>query len=241
MDEITLHRAMHRPGTLVDVGAHDGLLTLPFADLPDSRVLAFEPLPPAYARLDAAVRARFAGAIPPHVTLRREALGDAPGEVVLQVPWVGEDANEQWASMVKDYAAMQQADPRITRVDRYTVPLATLDSFGLADVTAMKVDAEGAEEEVLRGAEATLRRCLPLLSVELEERHRADCTRSVPAFMAGLGYRCLFWLDGSWRDLADFDPATMQRAASSPAEFGASDPYVFTFVFATPELAARLP
>ena len=49
MDEIAFHRAMHRPGTLVDVGAHDGMLTLPFARLPDSRVLAFEPLPPAFA------------------------------------------------------------------------------------------------------------------------------------------------------------------------------------------------
>jgi FkbM family methyltransferase len=241
MDEITLHRAMHRPGTLVDVGAHDGLLTLPFADLPDSRVLAFEPLPPAYARLDAAIRARFGGAVPPHVTLRREALGVAPGEVTLEVPWVGEDAIEQWASMVKDFSAMRRDDARISRVDRYTVPVVTLDSFALADVTAMKVDAEGAEEEVLRGAEATLRRCQPLLSVELEERHRAGCLRSVPAFLAGLGYRCAYWLDGGWHGLETFDSATMQRAASSPADMDASDPYIFTFVFVTAELAGMLP
>jgi FkbM family methyltransferase len=186
MDEIRLHRAMHIPGTLVDVGAHDGLLTLPFAALPDSRVVAFEPLPPAYARLDAALRASHGGVVPAHVTLRREALGDAPGEVTLEVPWVGEDAIEQWASMVKSFSDMQAQDARISRVDRYRVPVITLDSLGLTNVTAIKVDAEGAEEEVLRGAEATLRRDHPLLSVELEERHRDGCLRAVPGFLAGL-------------------------------------------------------
>ena len=44
MQEIEFHRALHRPGTIVDVGAHDGRLTLPLAQLPASRVVAFEPL-----------------------------------------------------------------------------------------------------------------------------------------------------------------------------------------------------
>jgi FkbM family methyltransferase len=69
---------------LLDVGAHDGAFTLPFAALPDSRVLAFEPLPSAFARLEAAL-----APCPPHVTLRRAALGDAAGEITLAVPVVG--------------------------------------------------------------------------------------------------------------------------------------------------------
>ena len=241
MDEIAFHRAIHRPGTLVDVGAHDGMLTLPFARLPDSRVVAFEPLPPAFARLEAAVRAAFAGQVPPHVALRREALGTGPGEVTLSVPFVGEDAIEQWASMVKDYADVQRADPRIGRVDRYAVPVIALDSLDLQGVTAIKVDAEGAEAEVLRGAEATLRRCLPVLSVELEERHRAGCTRTVPAWLEGLGYRGFFALRGAWRPWQAFDAAVLQRAAASPAEPMGPDPYINAFVFLPPALADRPP
>ena len=49
MDELGFHSTLHRPGTLLDVGAHDGAFTLPFAALPASRVLAFEPLPAAFA------------------------------------------------------------------------------------------------------------------------------------------------------------------------------------------------
>ena len=61
MDEENFHRLLHRPGTLVDIGAHDGLLTIPLARLPGSQVLAFEPLPSAFARLQTALRAAFGG------------------------------------------------------------------------------------------------------------------------------------------------------------------------------------
>ncbi len=235
MDELAFLSRLHRPGTIIDVGAHDGALTLPLARLAGARVIAFEPLPQAFDRLAHAARST-----PGEIELRREALGDRDGEIVLEVPHVGGVAQEQWASMVKDYEAIRRADPRVDLVERHTVPLIRLDSLELLDVTAMKIDAEGAELEVLRGAEATLRRCRPILTVEIEERHRAGSTREVPAFLAGLGYRGLFALDGAWHRIADFDAATMQTASPSPAEFSASDPYVFIFCFLMPDRMAEL-
>ena len=35
MQEIEFHRALHRPGLIVDAGAHDGGLTLPLAAHPE--------------------------------------------------------------------------------------------------------------------------------------------------------------------------------------------------------------
>ncbi len=224
MDELAFLRALHRPGVIVDVGAHDGALTVPLAGLPGAKVVAFEPLPPAFARLRAAV----AGLA---VELRPQALGVGPGRLSLEAPVIGGILREQWASVAKDYAAIAAADPRVERIERWEVEVIALDSLGLSDVTAMKLDAEGAEEEVLRGAEATLRRCRPVLTVEIEERHRAGSTVAVPAFLAGLGYRGFFELDGAWRGIEEFDAATMQVASVSPASFEASDPYVFVFAF----------
>ncbi|MCC6717895.1 MAG: FkbM family methyltransferase [Acetobacteraceae bacterium] len=240
MDELAFLRALHRPGTIVDVGAHDGALTVPLAGLEGVRVVAFEPLPPAFVRLGAAVRAAHGGVVPGHVELRAQALGAGPGRLSLAVPVVGGVAQEQWASVAKDYDAIAAADPRVERVLRWEVEVVTLDSLGLADVTAMKVDAEGAEEEVLRGAEATLRRCMPVLTVEIEERHRMGSTRAVPAFLAGLGYRGFYALDGAWHPVAGFDAAVMQVASPSPASFAASDPYVFIFVFVPAEQEAEM-
>ena len=225
MDEENFHRLVHRPGTLVDIGAHDGLLTIPLARLPGSRVLAFEPLPSAFTRLKAALRAAF-GSDPAHVVCHHLALGDHEGSITLAMPVLDGVAQEQWASTAKDYATHVSA--RVA-VERFTVPLRRLDDFALADVTAIKLDAEGAEYEILRGARETLLRCRPVLTLEVEERHRQGSTYAVPAYLDALGYDVFFELRGAWHPIADLDRATMQRASPDPSVFEASDPYVFVF------------
>lgn len=224
MDELGFHRALHRPGTLLDVGAHDGAFALPFAALPGSRVLAFEPLPAAFARL----RAAFGEPPPAHVELRAEALGDRDGEAVLAMPLLDGAPQEQWASTAKGYDGAALGEPRVAE-RRSTVPLRRLDGFGLRDLTAVKLDAEGAEYEVLRGARETLLRCRPVLSVEIEERHRPGATWTVPAFLDALGYDTYWEHWDAWHPMAAFDRAAMHRASPNPAVFEASDPYVFVF------------
>jgi FkbM family methyltransferase len=228
MDELTFHRVLHRPGTLLDVGAHDGAFTAPLAALPLSRVLAFEPLPTAFDRLRAALGSA------PNVSLRQEALGDHRGEAVLTLPVVDGVASEQWASTAKRYAQHGVAEQRIT------VPLRRLDEFGLADLTAVKLDAEGAEYEVLRGGRETLLRNRPILSIEIEERHREGATWAVPAYLDALGYDTLFEQWGRWRPIAEFHRPTMQRASPDPTVFAASDPYIFVFYALPREHAAAM-
>ena len=225
MDEDNFHRLLHRPGTLLDIGAHDGLLTIPLARLPDSRVLAFEPLPTAFARLKVALRAVF-GEEPANVECHHLALGDHEGSITLAMPVLDGVAQEQWASTAKDYAAHVSA--RVA-VERFIVPLRRLDDFALTDVTAIKLDAEGAEYEILRGARETLLRCRPVLTLEVEERHHQGSTYAVPAYLDALGYDVFFELRGTWHPMAYLDRATMQRASPDPSVFEASDPYVFVF------------
>ena len=234
MDELDFHRALYRPGTIVDVGAHAGAFTLPLAELPGAHVIAFEPLPAAFARLEAAVQARY-GAIPAHIELHQAALGATIGKIMLEVPVVAGAAQEEWASTVKDYEAMRTTDTRIDAVQRFTVPMLRLDDLAMPDVTAIKLDAEGAEAEVLHGAAETLRRCRPILSIEIEERHRPGSTRAVPAWLAAQGYHGFYEFWGDWRPIDGFDPEAMQRASPSPASFKVSDPYVFCFYFVPPE------
>ncbi len=227
MDELTFHTRLHRPGSILDVGAHDGLLTLPLSRLPGTRVLAFEPLPSAFARLESAIRADY-GATPPHIELHPVALGAEAGSLTLSVPVLDGVAQEQWASTAKTYEGIGSVT-----VLRHEVAVTTIDALGLADLQHVKLDAEGFEQEVLEGARATLTRCRPVLSLEVEERHRPGSTRDVPALLAGLGYETWFTLDGAWNKHADFDAATMQVASPDPAVFASSDPYIFTF-FAWP-------
>lgn len=223
MDELRFLSALHRPGSLVDVGAHEGLLTLPLSRLPGARVLAFEPLPAAFARLSVACAGVSS------IELRPQALGDASGRLTLSTPVVEGVRQEQWASLVKTFAGYGSR----VGVEQIEVPVVTLDSLALRDLTAMKIDAEGAEYEVLRGARDTLLRCRPVLTLELEERHRQGSTWAVPAFLDALDYVTCFALNGRWWPAAALDRATMQRASPDPSNYAASDPYVFNF-FAWP-------
>lgn len=220
MDELRFLTASHRPGLIVDAGAHDGLLTLPLSRLPGARILAFEPLPSAHARLAAACAGLG------NVTLRREALSDHAGMLDLALPVLDGVRQEQWASTVKSYAGY---GPRVG-TESVRIPAVTLDGLHLTDLVAMKIDAEGAEYEILRGARETLRRCRPVLTLELEERHREGATWAVPAFLDALDYETCFHLEGAWHSIGAFNRAALHRASPDPSVFGATSArYVFNF------------
>ena len=225
---------------MVDAGAHEGRMTLLLAQLPTSRVVAFEPVPPLFARLQHVVAAAWGGEIPSHVTLRREALSDRIGTTMIAAPRINGKLQDEWASIVKDYAALRQADPRIETIETWSVPVLRLDDADLSDVTAFKIAVEGAGLEVLHGAWATLRRWRPCLSIEIEERHREGSTRLVLELLHRLGYEGWFEFFGEWHRIEQLDLATMQRASPSPAEFTVSHPYAFTFYFVPSERQQEL-
>jgi FkbM family methyltransferase len=240
MQEIEFHRALHRPGTIVDVGAHEGRLTVPFAELPDSRVVSFEPVPPSFARLECAVSNAWGGKIPQHVLLYQAALGDRNGVTTITAPRVNGKLQDEWASIYKDYEFLQKADPRIEELVTWSVPLKTLDDANITELTSIKIDVEGAELEVVLGAWKTLEKWRPCLSIEIEERHRLGSTRAVPKLLRGLDYEGWFEFFGEWRRIETLDLATMHRASPSPADFSATHPYVFTFYFVPIERRAGL-
>ena len=52
--------------------------------------------------------------------------------------------------------------------DPAAVPAVTVDQLGLADLGFMKVDTQGSDLHVLRGARATIQRCRPVITAEFE-------------------------------------------------------------------------
>lgn len=150
------YRRLITPGdTVVDVGAHTGTHTVVFCELvgPDGTVLAFEPLPPMFAALEA----RKLGA---QACLVNAALSDKAGRANFVYA-----RGTPWDSGLRQrvFNDPEHADPITIEVEVFR-----LDDF-LPDLRALKyikIDTEGGEIGCLRGAVETLRRFRPYVSVE---------------------------------------------------------------------------
>jgi FkbM family methyltransferase len=68
------------------------------------------------------------------------------------------------------------------------VPMIALDSLGL-EPDFIKIDAEGMEAEILRGASLMIKRCRPVLYVENDRKEKSD---ELIGLIRDLGYR-LYW------------------------------------------------
>jgi hypothetical protein len=79
-------------------------------------------------------------------------------------------------------------------------------------VSAIKIDVEGAELDVLLGAERTLARCMPLLIVECD-RHLTSTERMKDtfSFLSDLGYSGSFVSEGKILPLSGFNLDVHQK------------------------------
>lgn len=152
-------RALDLAGKVVyEVGSFEGIYTIYFASQAD-RVIAFEPHPQNRRTTLANVRLNK---LEDRVTVQPVALGAAPGNAVLTSP-KGETAR---ASLDPAISASIRREGR--GVDSVTVDVMPLDSYGyLPPPDFLKIDAEGAEYDILLGSQETLRRHPPAILIEI--------------------------------------------------------------------------
>jgi FkbM family methyltransferase len=137
---------------IFDVGANVGATALRYRELyPRAEIHCFEPYPPSFARLSAAL------AHDGHVSLHPTALSSAPGRAVLNV-----NRNAETNSLLpSDAKAAQYWGEGLLETEReIEVSLQTLDGFcaerSLARIDVLKLDVQGAEYSVLEGAHGLL-------------------------------------------------------------------------------------
>lgn len=152
----THYRRWLRPGdTVLDVGCHAGRHLFPMLECIGStgRAIAFEPLPFACAQL----AARAAGT---RATVENLAIGNATGRVTFtHATGAPEESGlRQRIYNVPETANPVQIEVQVETLDRYCANLESL--------AFIKIDIEGAEIDLLKGAKATIARLRPLISVE---------------------------------------------------------------------------
>jgi len=102
-------------------------------------------------------------------------------------------------------------------VQSIDVPVKRLDDLHLDDVGLVKIDVEGHELAVLRGAADTLTRNRPAVlveAVEAEERHHPNAVAAITELLTGLGYEGYLDIGDGCRAVEEFDAARHQDPAN---------------------------
>lgn len=152
-------------GQIIDVGASRGQSIAAFRRLaPGCKVVAFEPEP----RSAACLRRYFRGA--EEIVLHDCALGCEAGQFTFFIPHYGmwdcdgmaATSLEEATLWLRDGGRMFRFNERLLSVKSYQVEYRTLDSFALSPIL-IKLHAQGAEIDILKGAVDTLCRSQPAI------------------------------------------------------------------------------
>lgn len=173
------HCPLSRRRTMVDAGAHIGLWSFNFMHY-FKHIDAFEPV--------AAHRECFRSNVLPDtgksqgsITLYPYALGERADHISIRV-----NPTSSGDSWVKGKGPIE---------------MRTIDSFKIEDVDLIKVDAEGYEEFILRGARETISTWRPVVVVEQKRDMAAKFglnSLGALAFLKILGYRVVQELGGDY-------------------------------------------
>lgn len=174
------------PGDLaVDAGANIGYYALHFAALvgAEGRVEAFEPIPYLADALCAGVAENGFEA---RITVHRAALDERSG--MARVRHAPRTANFGGAHFSPEIS------PLTFQVDEEVTTVRLDDVVGARRCNFLKMDVEGAEPRVIRGALATLATGRPVILAELHDDQLRIVSGSTAddfiAQMSALGYRC---------------------------------------------------
>lgn len=175
--EMDLLKQIVKPGDIVaDVGANIGGHTIGLSQLtgPTGRVLAFEPQPIIFQTLCANLSLNSLT----NVDTFHCGLGDATD--IIHIPLYRYDQPFNYAGI-----GLNRQSQQGTPVDVKTLD----DVFRYPRLKLIKIDVEGMEEHVLRGARQCIERFQPVLYLEND---RADRSEALIELLLSMGYR-LWW------------------------------------------------
>ena len=151
-----LDRIGRSSGTAVDIGAHNGFYTYPLSKS-FKRVYAFE------------INDEITGWIhqynPGNIEIVHCGLSSSAGVANFYIPVLHGSILSGWGSLDRDNL------PEAEEHREKKVRVARLDDFGITNIGFVKIDVEGHEVEVLKGAAATIGESRPTVLIEVRDRN----------------------------------------------------------------------
>jgi FkbM family methyltransferase len=186
---------------ILDIGANRGQSAASLhVSFPEAAIHCFEANPIFFPVLD-----EVAAAIGPRCRIHPYGLGRRTGEFSLYIPWAGgrpwlEESSTRLGYYELPWVAAKFAERGRLTLQEVRAQIREGDALGL-EPQLIKIDVEGAENEVLLGLTETIRKCRPMLLVENSDWARVTHT------LGAMGYRPYRWDAQSLR-FVEFSGAT---------------------------------
>ena len=202
--EMKTYRSFLKPGmTIVDVGANIGLMSLLFSEIAgdEGRVIAFEPSGFANGLLRHNLEINECS----NVTTYRKAVSDRVGETTFADPDTAKIGQLNFGSISLQSWIKEGLGQNVP------TEMTTIDALDLTACDFIKIDVEGAEAAVIRGARNTLAKHRPFLSIETDN---PDSDLSWMSDLLDLDYRVFLasFLLHSWPNFKEAPVAHLPRA-----------------------------
>ena len=183
-------------GTVLDIGANIGLNTVPLAQgRPRATVFCFEPIPLNISTLGRVINYYKLT----NTKIFQTALGESNGELKMIVPLVG---NVLMTGLSHNYTGDSTSTDSTGEI--INTSMRRLDDIpeiqSAEKITAIKIDVENFEYQVLKGAQDTIVKHKPIIHCELWDNENRILTMN---YLKSLGYKVLVFMD---EKLVDFTP-----------------------------------
>lgn len=177
---LSILACLYKPGGLIlDCGANIGNHSIYFAGVMGAQVISFEPQPFNKTFLDANRELNDLGN---SIVSKDVALSSEHGRIKLAMAVEG-----NYGTFTSDMAHVERTRGN-QAFDKYEVAVSTIDSevgTSASSVAIIKVDVEGMELSVLKGAVNTIQRSLPVIAVECFTKSIYD---EIKTFLKAYGY-----------------------------------------------------
>jgi len=205
-----------KSSAFIDIGSNKGLFlfsALRFLD--PSQIFGFEPNPLLFKKIKNVFK---------KISIFNCALSDKNGEAVLTIPFTKDQPDDSLGNI--DNSEISE------NAFNFKVNLRTLDdcekNLSGKTIGLIKIDVEGHELDVIKGAEKMIQKYQPNLIVEIEQRHHKENVKKIiEDLMQKFSYRVYYFLPVQ-NKLIDFSAETF--IYQETADFGTIN-YVNNFIF----------
>lgn len=203
---VVLERLIYNNRVAIDIGASVGLWSYRLSKL-FNKVEAFEPIPQCVKELKAYGKK--------NITVHNVGLSSAQGKLELHILRGSSHGCGTFGNISEEHETI-------------SVTVRTLDDYAFTNVSFIKIDVEGHELDVLKGAEATIIREKPVMVVEIEQRHLTYDRNIVFQKIIDFGYEAYYLEHGELRPYAELSEQAHQEL---PGKDPLPESYVRNFIF----------